>query len=82
MANGSGQFDMPHSLAAYLGPRDFYTASFANDAFVLDLLVAAARAFPVFDGAKNALTEQAIAFRLEGPVVDSFRLFNFAVGPA
>jgi hypothetical protein len=48
---------------------------------VLQALVLAAQALVVLDRAKDLGAEQAIALRLEGAVVDGFRLFDFAVGP-
>src|SRR3569832_2874619 len=45
-------------------------------------LVLAAQAFPVGDWSKDSRAEQAIAFRLEGSVVDRFRLGDFTVRPA
>ena len=39
------------------------------------------RQLVILDRAKNLGTEQAVAFRLEGAIVDRFRLFYFAVGP-
>src|ERR1039458_9546917 len=49
---------------------------------MLHALVLAAEAFPVGDRAENACAEQAIALRLEGAVVDGFRLGHFPMRPA
>ena len=75
------QFDVAHALAAHFGQRDFDAAFFADHAAVFQAFVLAAQALVVLDRAKDLGAEQAIAFRLEGTVVDGFRLFDFAVGP-
>src|ERR1035438_778623 len=49
---------------------------------MLHALVLAAETFPVGDRAENARAEQAIALRLEGAVVDGFRLGHFPMRPA
>ncbi|MNR31604.1 hypothetical protein D3C85_1491250 [compost metagenome] len=48
---------------------------------MLQALVLAAQALVVLDRAKDLGAEQAIAFRLERPVVDRFRLLHFTVRP-
>ncbi len=80
--HGRGQLDMPHAVAADFGQRDFNSALFADDAFVLHPLVLAAKAFIILHGAKDAGAEQAVFFRLEGAVVDRFGLLDLAVRPA
>ena len=77
-----GEFDVAHTLAAHLRACDFHATSLANDALEADPLVLAAIAFPVARGAEDLLTEEAVAFGLQGAVVDGLRLFDFAVGPA
>ena len=56
-------------------------AAVTDNALVSDLLVFSAVALPVLGGAENALTEQAVALRLERTVVDRFRLLYLAPGP-
>src|SRR5260370_5201176 len=68
-------------IAVNPAERDFHAALIANYAAVLHALVLAAQALPVGDGAKNLGAEQAVAFRLEGAVIDGLRLGNFAVRP-
>ena len=75
------QLDVAHALAADLGLGDLNAALVADLALEADLLVLAAVALPVLGRAKDALAEQAVAFRLERAVVDGFGLFNFTVGP-
>jgi hypothetical protein len=76
-----GQFDVTHAVATNLGQRHFNAALLADDAAVLEALVLAAQALVILDRAKDLGAEQAIAFRLEGTVVDGFRLLDFTVGP-
>ncbi len=76
-----GQFDMAHAFAADLGHGHFDAALLADDALVLHALVLAAQAFVVLHGTEDAGTEQAVTFGLERPVVDRFRLLDFAEGP-
>ncbi len=78
---GHGQLDVPHALAADAGQRHFDAATVADHAAVLDPLVLAAGAFPVLDRAEDALAKQAALFRLEGAVIDRFRVLDFALGP-
>src|SRR5260370_36020663 len=49
---------------------------------MLHALVLAAETFPVGDWTENARAEQAVALRLEGTVVDGFRLGYFPMRPA
>jgi hypothetical protein len=80
-ATGRGQFDMAHPLAAHLLQRDFNAAFLADDAAIFHALVFAAEAFVVLDRPEDTGAEQAVTFRLEGPVVDGFRLLDLAIGP-
>ena len=82
VGNGCCQLDVAHPLAAHLGYGDFNAALFADDALVLHPLVLAAQALIILDRPEDAGAEQAITLRLEGPVVDGFRLLDFAEGPA
>jgi len=79
--NGRGQLDVPHAIAPHLGERDFDAALLADDAAILHALVLAAQALVVLDGTENAGAEQAVALRLEGPVVDRLRLLDLAIRP-
>ena len=81
MGNGRSQLDMSHALAAHFGKGNFHTAFFAGYAFKFQTLIFAAQAFVVFYRAEDFGTEQAVALRLEGTVVDGFRLLHFAVRP-
>src|SRR5262245_12833273 len=72
---------MAHALAPHARERDLDRALLADDALVLHALVLAAQALVVLDRAEDARTEQAVALRLERPVVDGFRLFDLAVRP-
>src|SRR3954464_12515499 len=81
MGDGSGQFDVAHSLAPDPRQRHFDRALFADDALVLHALVLAAQALVILDGPEDTRAKQAVALGLEGPVVDGLRLFDLAVGP-
>ena len=78
---GRSEFDMAEALAADFAERDFDAALVADHAAMLHPLVFSAQAFPVGDGAENLGAEQAVALRLEGAVIDGFRLGDFAVRP-
>jgi hypothetical protein len=48
---------------------------------MLEPLVLAAQALVILDRSEDLGAEQPVALRLEGSVVDGFRLTDFAVGP-
>jgi hypothetical protein len=79
--NRAGQLDVAHALAAHLGQRHLDAALLADDTAVLEALVLAAQALVVLDRAEDLGAEQAVALRLEGPVVDGLGLLDLAVGP-
>ncbi|CEG07608.1 hypothetical protein BN961_01006 [Afipia felis] len=79
--NRSGELDVTHALATDARQRDFDRALFADDALVLHPLVLAAQALVILDRPEDARAEQTVALRLEGAVVDGFRLFDLAVRP-
>ena len=76
-----GQFDVAHALAAHARQRHFDAATVADDALVLDPLVLSAGALPIARRSENPLAKQAALFRLEGPVVDRFRILDLALAP-
>ena len=79
---GGRKLDVTEALAADLREGDLDAALVADDAAVLHALVLAAEALPVGDGAKDARAEQAVAFGLEGAVVDGLGLGDLAMRPA
>ena len=81
VADRRGQRDVAEALAADLGLRHFDAALVADHAAVLHALVLAAQALPVGDRPEDLRAEQAVAFRLERPVVDRLRLGHLAVRP-
>ena len=81
MRDRAGQFDMAHALAPLLGQGDFHAAFLTFHAAVLQALVFPAQAFVVLDGAENFCAEQSIPLRLEGPVIDGLRFFDFPHRP-
>ena len=72
---------MAQALTPDLAERDFHTALIANYAAVLHPLVFSAQALPVGYRAENLGAEKAVALRLEGAVVDGFRLGDFSMRP-
>src|SRR5260370_28647677 len=72
---------MTHPLAPHLALDYFDAALFADDAAMPHALVLAAVALVIFRRSKDFRAKEPVAFRLEGPVVDRFRLFNFAMRP-
>ena len=81
MGDRGSELDVAHSLAAHARERNLDRALLADDALVLHALVLATQALVVLDRTEDARAEQAISFRLEGPIVDGLRLFDLAVGP-
>src|SRR4030095_2031356 len=75
------QLDVSHSLAPHPRQGHFHTATIANNAFVFYPLVFSAGTFPISCRTKNAFTEKSAFFRLERPVIDRFRVLNFALAP-
>ena len=79
--NGRSQLNVAHALTAHLGARYFYAAAVADFAFVTNAFIFSAVTLPVLLRSEDALTEQTVAFRLQGAVVDSFGFFYFAIAP-
>ncbi len=78
MSHGHNQLDMAHALAAHFLLGHLNSAAVADDALVADAFIFAAMTLIVFNGTKDALTEEAVAFRLVGTVVDGLGLEHFA----
>src|SRR5215469_10130565 len=72
---------MAEALAPHFAERNFDTALVADDSAMLHAFVFPAQALPVRDGTEYLRAEQAVTFRLEGAVIDGFRLGDFAVRP-
>ena len=72
---------MAHAFTANLRAGYFHTAAFADNTLEADALVLTASALPVLRRAENLFTEQAVLFRLERTIVDSFRLLDLATRP-
>ena len=81
MCNRARQFDVTHAVATNLGQRDFNATFFTDYAAMLESLVLATKAFVVFHRAKDLGAKQTIALRLEGTVIDGFRLLHLAERP-
>src|SRR5205814_3656195 len=69
------------ALAAHLLPRHLDAAALADDPLVADALVLAAVALPVLGRTEDALAEEAVALRLQRPVVDRLGLGYLARRP-
>jgi hypothetical protein len=81
MRYGTSQINMTHALAPDLGKSNFNATLLTDDAAMLQSLVLSAKALIVADRPENLGAEKAIAFRLESPVVDGFRFFDFTIRP-
>ena len=77
----SGKLDMAHALTAHTALGDFHTAAFADDALEAHALVLAAGALPVTGRSEDLFAEQTVFLRLQGTVVNGFRLLDLAVAP-
>ena len=81
MRHRTGEFDMPHALATHLGQGDLDATLLADDAAVFQSLVLAAQTLVIADRSEDLGAEQTVALRLEGAVVDGFRLLDLAKRP-
>src|SRR6185436_11105918 len=73
--------DVAKALATHARLSHFDAALVADHAAVLHALVLAAEALPVGDRPEDLRAEQAVAFGLEGAVVDRLGLGDLAVRP-
>jgi hypothetical protein len=76
-----GEVDVAQRSRRTLRLDDLDAALLADDAAVLHALVLAAEALVVLDRPEDLGAEQAVALRLEGPVVDGLGLLDLAVRP-
>ena len=74
MRYGSSQFDMSHTLTAYISLGNFNTASVTDNTLITYLLILTAVTFPVLAGTKYLLTEQTVLLRLKRSVINRLRL--------
>src|SRR5207302_11447135 len=79
--DGGREVDVAHALAAHLLPGHLDAAALADDPLVADALVLTAVALPVLGRTEDALAEEAVALRLQRPVVDRLGLGDLARGP-
>ena len=79
MRDRTGQFDVRHALAPYLGQGDLSTTLLADHATMFHALVLAAKTLVILDWTENCGAEKPVPFRLEGTVVNGFRLLDFTV---
>src|SRR5713101_8130836 len=81
MGDRRGQIDMAHPLAPDFRLNHFDTALLADHAAMAHALVLAAITLIVLGRSEDLRAEEAVAFGLEGPVVDRLRLLDLAVRP-
>src|SRR5512145_1347010 len=81
MGHRGSQRNVPHPFTAYFGLNDFDAALFADNAAMLHTLIASAKTFVILNRPEYLGAEQTVSLRLEGPVIDRLRLFDFTVGP-
>ena len=72
---------MTHPFAAHLLLGDLYAALFADLALMTDPLILSAKAFPVLGGTEDPFAEKPVTFRLQGAIVDGFRLLHLPERP-
>ena len=72
---------MSHALTANFGQRDLCAAFFTHNTAVFHALIFAAKAFVIFDRAKNCSAKQTISLWLERTVIDRFRFLHLAKRP-
>src|SRR4051794_36425561 len=81
MGDRRGELDVAHALTTHLGASDLDAAALADDSLEADALVLTAGALPVTGRTEDLLAEEPVLFRLQGPVVDRFRLLDLTVRP-
>src|SRR5215213_633672 len=79
--DGRREVDVAHAFPPDLLARHLDAAALADDALVADALVLPAVALPVPSRTEDALAEEPVALRLQGPVVDGLGLRDLARGP-
>ena len=81
MRGRRSQFDVAHALTAHFGLGHFDAALLADHTAVFQALVLTAQALVIFYRSENTGAEKTVTLRLEGTVVDGFRLFHFTERP-
>ena len=79
MGYGSCKLDVTHSFATNLLLSYLNSALFADLTLVANTLVLSAKTFPVLSRTKDLFAEKSVAFSLEGTVIYSFGLLDFAL---
>src|SRR5215475_15642455 len=72
---------MAQPFTSYLRLDHLHTAFFTDDPAVFHPLVFPTIALPIFDWTKDLGAKQAVTLRLKCPVINRFRLLNFAMRP-
>ena len=76
------KLDMSHTLTAYLGLNNLYTALLAHNATVTKTLVLTADTLVILNRSEDLSAEETISLRLERSVVDRLWLRYLAKRPA
>ena len=79
MGNRNREFDMTHTLAAYLFLCDFNATTVAHDALVANTFVFTAVALPIAGRSEYTLTEQTVALGFQCAVVDGLRFRDLTI---
>src|SRR3982751_441654 len=77
----AGEFDMTETLASHFRQRDFDSAFVADHSAMFHAFVFPAEALPVRYRSEDPGAEQAVLLGFECPIIDGFRLGDFAVRP-
>src|SRR5699024_2160699 len=80
MGNGSGKLNMAQTFPTHFSTGNLYAAAVTNYSLIPNPFIFTAMALPVFGRAEDPLAEQAVTFRLQSTVIDSFRFFHFTMG--
>jgi hypothetical protein len=79
MGNRHREADMPHSLSTDLRVSNLDSAAVADNAPKSNTLIFSARALEVLYRTEYPLAEETFTLRLEGSVIDRFRLRDLSV---
>ena len=72
---------MSHAFPTNLRLNNLNAALFADHTAMLHAFILSAITFKILHRTKNLGTEESVAFRLEGTVIDSLRFLHFSMGP-
>jgi hypothetical protein len=81
MTYRGSQLDVTHTFPSHLRVGNLDTTTVTDNSLIPDRLELSAVAFPLLGSSKNPFTKKSIFLGSQSPIVNSFRLFNFAVAP-